>query len=400
MTTPCQEEPGPRGLAASVVIVDFLTGRMKGGHQDDYLAALERALAEFRSVTVAPYRDVAPAAPSQFAIRPPGGRLRRYLAGIRVCRQFLNADKPTLIIFPNNDFRDYVVFAVAALLRRRAGRGLGVFVMRRDGAGITGSARLGRALERLVAWLCDHAPFFMVSDARAAMDHWRAKTGKDGPIVSIPLRQIPPTAKRRDDRALVVGLLGSFRAEKGAGKYNELIELALAEDSDLRVECQLSMNVPPAEYVLAQAIVDRWSGHPRVTLHIGHLDAEGFSRLLHAVDVVVLPYDAASYGKGTSGIMFEAIGAGRIALITPIVWAVSEYGDHPNVVWLPDTEAATLRIGLRNALDRARDARLSGTAHEPDRDRFRETWIAALVLASSTAARSQPACRADSYGGC
>ncbi|MCW1970576.1 MAG: hypothetical protein KIH69_020905 [Anaerolineae bacterium] len=46
--------------------------------------------------------------------------------------------------------------------------------------------------------------------------------------------------------------------------------------------------------------------------------------LLNEVDVVLLPYDEAIYGKRTSGIFTEAISLGKLTVVTPNTWAAHE----------------------------------------------------------------------------
>ena len=370
-------------LDASLIIFDFLVGRVKGGHQEDYLAAMERALAGFRPRTVAPYRQDWPPGTIKMHVTLPPGRLGRYLAGIGVCRRLLNATEPNLLVFPNNDFRDFLVFAVAALLRRRGGRGWGLFVMRRDGFGITGSRRLGWVLEHLVSWLARHAPFSMTSDTRAAMDFWREKTGCEATILSIPVRKAPQGCARSPGQAPRIGLIGSFRAEKGAAAYAQLIRLALEMNPETIVECQISQGSSPAEQNIARAIVGEFEANPRVHLHVDHLTSEQFTRLLYSVDIVVLPYVAETYGTGTSGVLFEGVAAGRIVAVTPIVWGVAEYGDHPAVVWLKGIDPDSLRLGLSEAVARLQRTNAAGASGSPAGDLFQETWIAALQRAQA-----------------
>ena len=363
----------PQEAQPRILIYDTVTGRISGGHQADYLVALEAALAEFRPETHAPFRDTS---------RPIPSIASRILGSVSFFRHALGATEKTLVLVPNPSSLDFVTFAVAAFFALKNGRGSGVFVMRRDAAGIVGTGWRANILDRIVCWLAGGRFFHMVSDTRAAMDHWQARTGQGGAIISIPVRL--PTKSRPPGSPLSLGLIGLFRIEKGAAHYDAVIETTRALAPAWRIICQLShTGRHPEEDRVARNLTAKWGADPMVQIHAEHLDAEAFTDMLHDLDVVVLPYDIQTYGPGTSGILFEALAAGKVVLAAPIAWARQEYRDHPNVVWLNGTDNATLREGLRQALTRAEQRR--GETAETHRlpDRFRESWLEALVWISA-----------------
>ncbi|PCJ59150.1 MAG: hypothetical protein COA65_06875 [Rhodospirillaceae bacterium] len=364
---------------SNIVLADFLTGRVPTGHQEDYLLALETALADFNPVTVAPFRYPQLHAPADVPTIERGNRIGRYLATFRVSMRYLNAPTPTLLIFHGPEFRDFIAFAAAALMRRRRGQGRGVFVMRRKAWAIVGRRGLkARLLDAVIKWMAPSRFFYMLSDSRSVMDYWLGCTGVDGPILSIPTRRPVETVTRKPEDSVVIGLLGGFRLEKGASLYSAVIAMALGESST-EVDCQISENAAESEEIaLMRSLTNKWQGNPRVRFHCGHLDATAFARLLYSVDIVVLPYDAESYGPGTSGILFEALAAGRIVAITRIDWAVQEYADHPNILWLEDRNSDTIKAALKNATERVVTARKTGGLSVPDTDQFKQTWCAAL----------------------
>lgn len=352
----------------SLIIYDTVTGRVPGGHQQDYLDALEAALAESSPCTFAPFRTGAGP-----------GRWGRIAQSFHAFRTALDAATPTLVLAPNPTPLDFVIFALAAVTRRRRGRGRAVFVMRRDAAGITGPGWRAWVLEGLVRRLARGRSLFMVSDARAALAHWKARTGRDGLLVSIPVRAARGTIAPGAPPA--VGLMGLFRIEKGGAHYDTVIEAALAAAPHTRVTCQLSQTgLRREEEKLARALLDKWSGDGRVEIHTEHLDATAFSELLHRQDIIILPYDVASYGPGTSGILFEAVAAGKIVLAAPIAWARQEYDGHPRVIWLAANNQAAIAAGMAAALSRVKAVRIAPLPAPTDD--FGQSWRAAIARAS------------------
>ncbi|MGC8536467.1 MAG: glycosyltransferase [Rhizomicrobium sp.] len=358
--TPCLSE---------IIIYDMVTGRVPGGHQEDYLLALEKALADCPVRTFAPFRT---------RIASLSNRTERLIGGYSAFRRGLDSRRKTLILVPNPCPMDFVLLLLAAAVRTRSGRGTAVFVMRRDAAGIVGAGWRAAVLDWIVRRLARGRSLFMISDARAAMDHWKARTGKDGPIVSIPVR-LAATKSRDHNEPLTIGLIGLFRVEKGALHYSTVIEAAMKADPFAVVVCQLSnMGARPQEKQLTAALLDKWGRNGRVRFHIEHLDAEAFSAMLHGLDIVVLPYDVQSYGPGTSGILFEAVAAGKIVLTTPITWAKQEYTGHPNVIWLRDTDSDAIAKGLKAAQTRFQCMHESGEQPLVVADKFRSSWLTAL----------------------
>lgn len=364
--------------APRIVLLDFTAGRLATGHQEDYLPALEAALALRAPLTIAPFRtgggDVHPATPHA----PPHGRIGRYLAALKVMLAVLNSREPTLLVLHGPELRDFICFAMALGLRPRGRPTAGVFMMRREAWAMLGR-RGWRAtfLERTVRVLCRTGSFFMMSDSRAALEHWTERTSAEGELVTIPARAPPAPGNLEARAGPTISLLGGFRLERGARLYPAIIEACLRRPG-VTVECHLGpVDAPDEEGDLTRQIAARWRNEPRVKLHFGHLSTEAFDRVLYQGDVVLLPYDAASYGPGTSGIMHEAVMAGRLVVSTAITWGVEQFGDDPHLIWIADNTLDSIMTGFDVAVVKLGGNPLPPTAAPRD-DKFALTWDEAL----------------------
>ena len=353
------------GLAAAVWIVDYGAGRLNGGHQEDYLAALEKALAGCRTRVAAPFRAGATA----------GGRAAAYLSELRLFWRLLH-DGPRFFVCHTPEFRDFLMLALAALATRRP-RATGLFVLRRDGPGIVGRpGAKARLLERLIPALIRRRYLYPVSDSRPVLEYWLARAGAvSGSLVSIPI----PAARRIISKSAwpVVGLVGRFRIEKGARHYDAIIRLSLDLFPNGRVSVQLTPGLAGEEGELIARLLSSWSGHPRVELSLGHLPADQYADAVAATDIVVAPYEVSSYGDGTSGVLHDALSLGATVLATSIPWARDAFPNDPRIVWLRGTEPADLREGLLAAGERSKANR--DQAREADS--FAADWQAALSAA-------------------
>lgn len=107
MPAPAAEAPQP------ITIVDTVVGRRPGGHQADYLTALEEALRPMASETFAPFRGGANTALLS-------SRWRRLKFLLRQFRKLIprrpSTGRATLIV-PNPDFIDFVAAFLAVRLR-------------------------------------------------------------------------------------------------------------------------------------------------------------------------------------------------------------------------------------------------------------------------------------------
>jgi glycosyltransferase involved in cell wall biosynthesis len=364
--------PGPPG-DPGVVVIELAAGRLPGGHNEGYLAAVLAALDAPGAEVWAPDRDgwgrpagwarrAQDVALTWLAMHPPRGRRRVVVT---------QAPSPWELL---------TLRAVTVPARRR--RAVAVFVVRRSGA--TGS-RLLRLLSRLsdasVRSLVRARRLWPASDSRLILDRVEAATGVRGTLLPIPPRGGGRAGPRTGPP--VVGLLGSFRMEKGAAHYDAIIRAALDHAPDVEVDVQVGEGQRlDRSDELARRVREAWAGHPRVRLHGGYLDESEYDAILARSDLVVLPYDVDAYGGGTSAILHEAVAGSAAVLTTPIAWAVSEYGDHPRVRFLDALDEATLRPALGAALELGVGARGEAPGAAAG-DEFAERWREATRAAAA-----------------
>lgn len=352
-----------------VVIYDLCTGRLLGGHQEDYLSALEQALAPLNAVTSAPYRTGG----ARFARSP----FARLICCVRDFWRWLHARQPALVVAPNVSSLEFVGLFLTECLPGRHPASRVVFVMRREPEGITAAGWRADLLEWSVRSLARRGLIELVSDTPQAAKFWSDRVGRPCPLVTIPIRRprVPPRVRA----GATFALMGAFRVEKGAKIYDLVVETALALDPQTRVEMQIGVQGDDSvERRLAEQLRARWAQNPRVDIH-DHLSGEAFTDLLYRADVVVLPYDVESYGVGSSGVLFEALAAGRLVISTPIQWAWSEYGQHPGVFWIDRADPASLGQAIAEAHRRLPEWRSQPMPQRSD-DLFAQSWFSALAV--------------------
>ncbi len=357
-----------------MVIVDFGTGRFVGGHNEDYLTALEQAVGALRPVVIAPFRygrELGRAARYQ-------SELRTYLA----CLGRRHTD-PTVVVSHSPEFSDIALFWLAAWLTPWSDA-VGLFFFRRAADGIVGrDNRRARFLTRIVPGLIRSGRIYPVSDSRPALAAWTAGTDTTGTLIAIPP---PPGSSKPHPRpagGLVVGLVGSLRIEKGARAYDLVIRETLSFDETATVKVQVSDGAVGELAEIAACLRRNWVAEPRVEILTGHLAPGAYANLIGSTDVIVLPYEPSTYGSGTSGVMHDALALGRVVLAPRITWATDrEYQDHDDVIWLQGMDPSALQAGIKAAFRRARILRARAET-PPSGDDFVRDWLDAIQAAAA-----------------
>lgn len=364
-----------------ITIVDSAVGRRPGGHQEDYLVALEGALRDCRATTLAPFRGESAAA----AIHKQQPRWRQYWDHLRALRSLIRRGEQRLLVFPNPDFRDFVIFFTAIQLRMKPRCVIALFVLRRNATGIVGQpGRKVLILTRLVRNLARSGHLYPVSDAHNALRDWCRLTGTNGSLVTIPVRERPPgNPLKMESDPVVFGLLGLYRPEKGIEHYDLIVRATLSLPLPVRIRIQLPDLRDCMRDSQARDLQESWKDRAEVQISFGHLDTDAYTRLVSDVDVLILPYDVAQYGTGTSGVMFEALQLGAVVVSTRFEWAVDTFANQPRVVWLDAVNAAFLAQALREAAKLALEERKERRPVIATGGEFATSWRDAIAAAQA-----------------
>jgi glycosyltransferase involved in cell wall biosynthesis len=128
----------------------------------------------------------------------------------------------------------------------------------------------------------------------------------------------------------VFGYLGDSRPSKGFPMLPELVRRVLAEGpatpARFVIQCPPeaasgSNRLPPAVADLRRQV--EGSGG-RLTLIPERLDERDYAELLHATDVVLIPYRREGYVEPTSGVFAEAMAAGKPVVVPEGTWMERE----------------------------------------------------------------------------
>jgi len=133
----------------------------------------------------------------------------------------------------------------------------------------------------------------------------------------------------RRDEGICVGFVGDDRAARGLSLLPELVARVATDGSaGVRFVIQCPNSGEGSDDAGQTCLVDlkRLARERvgRVTLICERLVEHDYVELLRSLDVVLLPYTQASYGKGTSGVFAEALAMAKPVVVSSGTWMARE----------------------------------------------------------------------------
>lgn len=201
----------------------------------------------------------------------------------------------------------------------------------------------------------------LTSDSARLADQFERIFGRPVDVLPIPhtsrLRPAPLAALQ--GRPLTVVSLGNARDEKGLLELFDAVRiLKLMGEAD-RFAFALQVNNPTKLLEPAIAQFAR-EGHENVQLLHEPLPSDAYYELLRSADLVALPYWRSVYEARTSGVLLEAIGAGKPVICTADTWMSDQLEATGSGLTAPDQNAAAFVHALRQGRVRFED--LAGAA--------------------------------------
>jgi len=219
----------------------------------------------------------------------------------------------------------------------------------------------------------------LYADTRQLAEQYDALAGSPRfQALPIPhcLEERPPPPDRGPGFPLRLVYLGNARSEKGFDLLPGLLT-ALKKDcfgtGRAKLVAQANIPVSLEEADIARA-VKRLSAYPanQVELLDRELSLEAFQELLHSADIVLLPYRADLYRRRSSGILVQALAAGKPVVVPEDSWLASEASQGAAIVFgRKRSFADAVRLAIENHAELATVARSAAATfartHSADR---------------------------------
>ncbi len=231
-------------------------------------------------------------------------------------------------------------------------------------ADVSGESPRGDSIRRefrdFTAGAANHAVHFWTDTRELAFQFNRLHAGSFGQLPIPHTTAIAAPAAQKSDFVTAV-YLGDARAEKGYAHLPGLIRTLLDEYVDsgnLRFRLQSNVCNPEREPAVIAAKSELASFRSVVELIDQPLDAIRYGELLRSGDLVLLLYDYRIYAARSSGILAEALAAGKPVLVAAGTWLAEQLRPVIREYW----QELIVTIAFRKTLASEKLANASSTA--------------------------------------
>jgi glycosyltransferase involved in cell wall biosynthesis len=154
------------------------------------------------------------------------------------------------------------------------------------------------------------------------------QNAKTLPIPHLPAREALEKENRR-----VIGYFGEARYDKGFDLLPGLIENVLKDDQSASFIIQ--SNVHKRTAAMADAVGRLFnigdSFPSRLEIIDRYVSDAEYAALMRKCSIILIPYRGKLYGKGTSGILAEAIACGKWAVVPAGTWMADQKKKYPKI---------------------------------------------------------------------
>lgn len=232
-----------------------------------------------------------------------------------------------------------------------------------------------RALRRLTA-LAAGRQIRLGVDSERLLDEYRQYSPLPVDVFPIP-HTIPPrvdeaAADGRTDGSLHFVLAGAARMTKGFGLLADTLPLLRDEltAGGFVFHIQSNLQSHAIEPGIHEAIARlEQSALPNVHLIPQSLSSKDYYALLHNSDVSLIPYWRAVYFTQTSGILAEAMAAGKPVIVTEDTWMSDQAKRSGSAITFLDRDPRALAAAIRECGARYAELHANAVSH-------RESWFA------------------------
>jgi hypothetical protein len=167
-------------------------------------------------------------------------------------------------------------------------------------------------------------------------------------VGTLPIPHCLPSAVAKPSRGaepLRIVYLGDARDEKGFHLLPDVVD-ALADRlfpiNRARFLIQGNVSIAGKTPAIAAAR-QRLAAYPssQVELLLEQLEISAFHDLLQSADIVVLPYEPRAYARRSSGILVQALAAGRVVVVPAQTWMATQVDPAASVLFEDESSLAT-----------------------------------------------------------
>lgn len=221
---------------------------------------------------------------------------------------------------------------------------------------------------RILEWFVWAGKVRFLTDSERLADDFSVLTKAPFDVVPIPHADIPEPAEAPilASGRLRFGTLGGARDEKGVSEIINAIELLARHGLASDIQFVLHIHNAWPENIFEKLEKLKEQTPENVSLIEHALSDEDYGKLLHSLDVVLLPYWRSVYRSRTSGPLTEAISAGKAVIVTRDTWLEDEMEARGAGVVCADRSPIDLARAILEAAHRFEELNRAARARQSD----------------------------------
>jgi glycosyltransferase involved in cell wall biosynthesis len=160
------------------------------------------------------------------------------------------------------------------------------------------------------------------------------------PIPHLPPRQQP--ARRSGE--VVIGCFGGARFDKGFDLLPEIVDSVLKRHANVSFIVQSFLfDKSPVIESARQKLIDLSRSSPeKLSLLDNYLSDRQYAESMAKCSIVLIPYRKEFYGKGTSGVLAEAIACGAWSVVPADTWMAAQKPKYSRIVSFDSLDAKAI----------------------------------------------------------
>jgi glycosyltransferase involved in cell wall biosynthesis len=162
---------------------------------------------------------------------------------------------------------------------------------------------------------------------------------------TLPIPHLPPRQQNQHRQGgIVIGYFGGARYDKGFDILPRLMECVLNkyQNGSLILQSFLFDRSGPVQVAAAKLCALRDAFPDRITLLPKYLSDAEYADYMRKCSIILIPYRREFYGKGTSGVLAEAIACGGWAVVPADTWMASQREKYSRIVTFDSFDTQSL----------------------------------------------------------
>jgi glycosyltransferase involved in cell wall biosynthesis len=194
----------------------------------------------------------------------------------------------------------------------------------------------------LMQYLCKRKNAILMPDSELITEELLKEGFKD--VKTLPIPHLPEREGTKQENEMVIGYFGEARDDKGFDLLPGFVGLTLKRYPGTKIIIQSNLHKGTALMRKTSEELNKLRDlHPgKVEIVDRYISNLEYTDYMRKCSIILIPYRAKFYGKGTSGILAEAIACGKWAIVPAGTWMADQKSRYPKIAVFNDASAESI----------------------------------------------------------